>query len=80
MSAMTALVYLLAAASVVDTGVSALPKPLGPRDVRKTLVPRYETNYVGCSEDDKVKLGLAFADAVSLAGIAQTMDRTSTAY
>ena len=50
------------------------------RDVGKKLIPRLDTNLVGCSDDQKVKVESGFADAAALAGIAwSSMDQSSTA-
>ncbi|KAI4265172.1 MAG: hypothetical protein L6R38_009609, partial [Xanthoria sp. 2 TBL-2021] len=86
MSTKSHLVCMLAAASVLTTGVYAIPQPLRPTPIGSTLIPRIENNYVGCSEDQKAKLGIAFADATALAGIAfgynpdQGISKTSTAF
>ncbi|KAL9034930.1 MAG: hypothetical protein Q9180_005134, partial [Flavoplaca navasiana] len=74
MSPKSHLACLLAAASVLTTSVYAIPQPLRPKAIPSTLIPRVENNYVNCNEDQKAKLGIAFADATALAGIAFSFD------
>ncbi|KAL8947581.1 MAG: hypothetical protein Q9183_007772 [Haloplaca sp. 2 TL-2023] len=86
MSNKSHLICLLAAASVLSTGVYAIPQLERRNPVGGTLKPRLETNYAGCSEDQKYQLGIAFADATALAGIAsgwgleQGIKKESTAF
>ncbi|KAL8799068.1 MAG: hypothetical protein Q9182_006164 [Xanthomendoza sp. 2 TL-2023] len=74
------LAYLAAAFSVLAVNANAIPKFHHIRDVGKQLLPRLETNYVDCSEDQKKRLRTGFADAAALGNIAYNIDQSSTAF
>ena len=67
---------LLSLTTAAVTGQAAeVPKAAG-----RSLIRRLELNYVGCSDAQKSKLGVDFADAAILGAIGFGIDRTSTAY
>lgn len=50
-----------------------------PKAAGRSLIRRLETNFAGCSADQKSKLEVDFSDAAALGNIGYNMDRTSTA-
>ncbi|KAL8678715.1 MAG: hypothetical protein Q9186_004949 [Xanthomendoza sp. 1 TL-2023] len=74
------LACLAAILSLVGVNANAIPKFHHARDVGKHLLPRLETNYVDCSEDQKTRLNTGFADAAALANIAYNIDQSSTGF
>ena len=71
---------LTAVLSALHVNANAIPKDLGNIAVTNKLIPRLETNYIDCNEEQKKKLANDFADAVALAGVAMDLDQTSTAF
>ena len=73
---------LAAMLAALQVGASTIPKGPGltARDSAK-LSRRMEINYLDCSDDQKTKLGIDFADATALAGIAFSLDdQSATAF
>lgn len=68
--------------AALQVGANAIPQgpSLALRDTAG-LSRRMEVNYIDCSDDAKTKLGIDFADATALAGIAFYLDdQSATAF
>ena len=63
--------------AALQIGVHAIPKGMGAKSSTSNLIPRLETNYVGCTDTQKKKLEGDFADAAALANIAFYLDDQS---
>lgn len=63
--------------AALQIGVNAIPKGMGAKSPTNNLIPRLETNYAGCTDAQKTKLQIDFADATALAGIAFSVDDQS---
>ncbi len=69
------------AAAILSFNRLAIATPTShfSRDVRHSLAPRREVNYVDCDEAQIAKLKTSFADAAALANIAIDMDQSKSA-
>ncbi|KAF2089452.1 hypothetical protein K490DRAFT_72221 [Saccharata proteae CBS 121410] len=81
MSPKTQAVSVAALALSLAISVSAVPTKFDSRSLDRTLFPRLDVNFVGCTDDQKTKLKTDFADAAALANIAYgQIDESGTAY
>ena len=71
----------IVAALISLTSAAAISKPAQvSKAAGRALDRRLDTNFVGCSPDQKSKLETDFADAAALGNIGFDMDRSSTAF